>query len=79
MSSTLLLGIMEQVLKLGVLTVEEKHRYEDNILKLKKEYYEEFNKPETEISDNRLDDIDLELRLTAEAFEQTLRAKNLKT
>jgi hypothetical protein len=74
--STLILGIIEQVLKLGVLGVEERHKYEDNILKLKKAYYEEFNKPENEISDNRLDDIDLELRLFGESVIEALRAKN---
>ena len=73
---TLLLGVLEQLLKLGNLTMEERHRYEDNVLKLKKEWYEEFQKPENEISDNRLDDIELELRLLAEAVVETLRAKN---
>lgn len=74
--ATLLLGILEQVLKLGVLTVEEKHRYEDDIRKLKEEYYEEFSKPESEISDSRLDDIDLKLRLFTESVIEALRAKN---
>ena len=73
---TLLLGVLEQLLKLGNLTMEERHRYEDNVLKLKKEWYEEFQKSENEISDNRLDDIELELRLLAEAVVEALRAKN---
>ena len=73
----LLLGVLEQLLKLGNLTMEEKHRYEDNILKLKKEWYAEFEKLETDNgSDNALDDIELELRLTTEALVETLRAKN---
>ncbi len=73
---TLLLGVLEQLLKLGNFAMEERHRYEDNVLKLKKEWYEEFQKPENEISDNRLDDIELELRLLAEAVVEALRAKN---
>lgn len=74
--STLILGIIEQVLKLGVLAAEERHRFEDNILKLKQEYYEEFSKPESEMSDSRLDDIDLKLRLFGESVIEALRAKN---
>lgn len=73
---TLLLGVLEQLLKLGNLTMEEKHRYEDNVLKLKKEWHEEFNKLETAVgSDNALDDIELKLRLTTEALLETLRSK----
>jgi hypothetical protein len=73
--ATQLLAVLEQLLKLGVLGVEEKHKYEDNILKLKKAYYEEFSRPEDEISDNRLAELDLELRLVSEAFLATLGAK----
>lgn len=72
----LLLGVLEQLLKLGNLTMEEKHRYEDDILKLKKAWYEEFAKLETDLgSDNALDDIEQQLRLTTEALLETLRAK----
>lgn len=74
--ATLLLGILEQVLKLGVLGVEERHKYEDNILKLKKDFYEEYTKEDEHISDNRLDELDLELRLLGEAFIATLKSKN---
>lgn len=74
--ANLLLGILEQLLKLGTITLEERHKYEDNVLKLKKEFYEEFQKPENEISDSRLDDIELELRLVTEALLETLRTKN---
>lgn len=74
---SLLLGVLEQLLKLGNLTLEEKHLYEDNVLKLKKEWYEEYEKLETELgSDNALDDIELKLRLTTEALVQALRAKD---
>ena len=74
--ATLILELLGQVLKLGVLGVEERHRYEDNILKLQKAFYEEYTKPDDEISDNRLDDLDLELRLLGEAFIKTLKSKN---
>lgn len=73
----LLLGVLEQLLKLGNLTMEEKHRYEDNVLKLKKEWYEEYKKLDSdEGSDSRLDDIELELRLLTESIVETLRTKN---
>lgn len=66
-----------ELLKLGNLTLEERHLYDDNILKLTKEWYEEFDKLETdEGSDNRLDDITDELRLTLDAVIKTIRAKN---
>jgi hypothetical protein len=74
--ATLLLGCLEQLLKLGNLTLEEKHRYEDNILKLKKEWYEEFQRPENEISDSHLDELDLQLRLLTESMLEAIRAKN---
>lgn len=71
-----LLGILEQVLKLGVLTVEERHKYDDNLKKLKEAYYEEYNKGPDEWSDNLLDDIELKLRILNDSIIETLRAKN---
>lgn len=71
-----LLGILEQVLKLGVLTVEERHRYDDNLKKLKEAYYEEYNRGPDEMSDNALDDIELKLRILNESIIQALRTKN---
>lgn len=72
-----LFGAIEQLLKLGNLTLEERHRYEDNVLKLSKEWYEEFDKLESKSgSDNRLDDITDELRLLTNAIVETLRTKN---
>lgn len=70
-----LFGMLEQIFRLGVLGVEERHRYEDNILDLQKEFYEEIRKPSDEISHNRLDDIQLELRLLSTAVIEALRAK----
>lgn len=71
-----LLAILEQVLKLGVLTVEERHRYDDNLKKLKEAFYEEYNKGPENWSDLALDDIDLKLRILNESIIEALRAKN---
>ena len=72
-----LIGAIEQLLKLGGLAIEERHRYDDNLLRLRKEWYEEFAKLETpDGSDNRLDDIELELQLTLKSVVEALRAKN---
>lgn len=71
-----LLGILEQVLKLGVLTVEERHRYDDDRKKLREAYYEEYNKGPDEMSDNALDDIELKLRILADAITEAIRTKN---
>lgn len=75
--SSPILGILNNLVRLGVLTAEEKHRYEDNILKARRKWYEEYDKLETEDgSDSALDDIELELRLLDEALEQAVRTKN---
>lgn len=71
-----LLGLLTVVAKLGVLTVEERHKYEDNILKVKREWYEEYSKPSNEISDVRLVELERELRLLTDAVIDALRAKN---
>ncbi len=69
----LLLGVLEQLLKVGGLAMEEKHKYEDNILKLKKDWYDEFQKPADEISHARLDELQLQLRLVGEAILEAAR------
>lgn len=72
-----IVGAIEQLLKLGNLTLEERHRYDDNILKLKKEWYEEYDKLETEEgSDLALVTIERELRLLLDAVVNSLRSKN---
>lgn len=68
---------ISELLKLGNLTLEERHLYDDNVLKLTKEWYSEYDKLETdEGSDNRLDDITDELRITLDAVVKAVRAKN---
>lgn len=71
---TLVLGILEQGLKLW--NSHESTKYLDKLLKLKKEWYEEYNKPLDERSDNRLDDIEFELRILADSFIQAAQAPN---
>lgn len=71
---TVLIGALEQLLKLGVLVGEERHRYDDDLRELKEEWYEEYKKLETpEGSDNRLDELDLKLRLLGESIVEAHR------
>jgi hypothetical protein len=72
---SLLLGVLEQLLKVGGLAMEERHKYEDNMLQLKKDWYAEFQKPADEISHMRLDELQLQLRLLGEAILEAARTK----
>ena len=74
----LLLGVCKEILALANITLEERHKYEDNVLKLEKEWYEEFDKLETNMgSDNALVDIERELLLTTKALiEASRRARS---
>lgn len=73
---TLILGVLEQSLKLW--NSHESTKYLDKLLKLKKEWHEEYNKPLSERSDNALDDIEFELRILADSFIQAAQAPNTK-
>lgn len=74
-----LIGAIEQLLKLGNFVAEERHRYDDNLLKLRKEWYEEFSKVEAGTgSDDLLDHIDLQLQLLLKAVVDSLGAPNAK-
>lgn len=75
---SLLLGVLQELLKVGGLVMEERHRYEDNILKLKKAWYEEFQKPADQISHARLDELQLQLRLLGESLLEALRTQKAK-
>lgn len=70
----LLLGVLEQGLKLW--NSHESTKYLDKLLKLKREWYEEYNKPRNERDHNRLDDIEFELRILADSFIQAAQAPN---
>lgn len=72
-----IIGAIEQLLKLGNLALEERHQYDDNILKLKKEWYEEYYKLETENgSDLALVTIEQQLLLVLDAVVNSIRSKN---
>lgn len=64
MDLSLVLGILEQGLKLW--NTVEGRKYLDRVIRLKKEYYEEFNRPDR--SDLALDRILDELRIIAGTF-----------
>jgi hypothetical protein len=73
-----IIGAIEQLLKLGNLTLEEKHQYDDNILKLKKKWYEEYDKLETEDgSDLALVNVERELLLVLDAVVNAHRSKGI--
>lgn len=71
---TLILGVLEQGLKLW--NSHESTKYLDKLIKLKKEWHEEYNKPISERSDVRLDDIESELCILADSFIQAAQAPN---
>lgn len=73
-----LIGLLTVVGKLGILTVEERHKYDDNLLKITREWYEEYEKPSNEISDVRLVELERELRLLTNAVINSLGAKSPK-
>lgn len=47
---------------------KEARKYRDEIIKLKRDWYEEFNKPDNEIDHSVLDNVEFELRIIGEAF-----------
>lgn len=49
-------------------TDKEKTKYVDQLMKLKKEYYEEVNKPDDKRDDAVLDNLEFQLRLLGSAF-----------
>lgn len=66
-----------KVLEVGLSLWEhkEKHKYQDKYLKLKREYYEESNKPRGDRDGAILDNIEFELRLLADSFYLTFAGK----
>jgi uncharacterized protein YqeY len=64
----LALSVLEQGLKLW--NTKESRKYLDRVIKLKKEWYEEFNR--TDRSQLALDTIQRELRIIAESFANNL-------
>lgn len=73
--------MFEALLKLagGVvdwLVLKEKNKYRDKLASLKKAYYEESNKPDSERSDAVLDNLSFELRLVSDSIYSSLREQN---
>lgn len=69
-----ILGVLEQALKLW--NSHESTKYLDRLIKLKKEWYEEYDKPIAERSDLTLDTISDELRILAESFVEAAGKKD---
>jgi hypothetical protein len=76
MDVKLILGILEQGLKLW--NSKEATKYIDKMVKLKKEWYEEYNKPLNERSDVKLDFIELQLRILCQSFIQAPKRTDIK-
>lgn len=68
----LLFGVLEQGLKLW--NTKESRKYLDQMIELKRAWYEEFNKSNP--SDAVLDNIERELRIIGEAFASQIGAEN---
>jgi len=71
---TTLLGVLHQGLVLW--NSIEGRKYLDRVIKIKKEWNEEYEKPLDVRSDQRLDDLESELRIIAESFIEASGAKN---
>lgn len=74
----LILGIIQEVLKLGVIIAEERHRYDDDILRIQRKFADEYAKPDDEISDALLIEYERELQFLGEAVINSLKSKNSK-
>lgn len=74
MDVQLVLSILEQGLKLW--NAREANKYIDMLNKLKKDWYEEYNKPLEYRSDLALDDIELRLRILCQSFVQAPKRTN---
>lgn len=73
---SLILGVLEQGLKLW--NSHESTKYLDKLIKLKKEWYEEYNRPLDERSDSALVDIEFELRVLAQSFIQASKSPSVE-
>jgi hypothetical protein len=57
---------------------KDARKYIDKVIKLKKDYYEEYSKPDTFRDDAILDNIEFELCIISEAFNSQIGAENAK-
>lgn len=67
-------GLIEASLKLW--NTKESKEYLDRVYKLKKDFYEEYNKPDYVRDYALLDNISNELRIISEAIATTAQVKN---
>ena len=63
---------------LGLWASKDKRKYLDKLIRLKEDFYEEFNKPDDERSDAVIDNIKLELRILTEAFASQVTIQDPK-
>lgn len=64
--TALLFGVLTEALKLW--NTKESNKYLDRVIKLQKEWLEEYSKPRAERSNADLDDIEAELMIIAKTF-----------
>lgn len=76
MDIQLILGVLEQALKLW--NSKESDKYIAKLVSLKKDWYEEYNKPLGKRSDVKLDYIELQLRILCQSFIQAPKPENTK-
>lgn len=74
MQFELIMKVLEQGLILW--NTSESTKYLDKLIKLKKGWYEEYNKPLDERSDVKLDTIELQLKILCQSFIQAPKGKN---
>ena len=67
-------GVAEQTLMF--VNIREKRKYQDQLIKLKTEWYEEFNKDDSNRSDAVLDNLERKLCILLDAISSDLRAEN---
>lgn len=68
-----ILGIVESALSIWASKLKQK--YIDKVESLKRAYYAEINKPESERSDAVLDNLEFELRITTASLAADMRQK----
>ena len=76
MDWTVVFGVLEQGLKLW--NSKEANKYLDKMIKLRKDWYAEYNKPLDERSDVKLDSIELQLKILCQSFIQAPKRENTK-
>lgn len=69
-----LLGIAEALL--SIWAHKEKDKYNAKLKQLRADYYAEINKPDDKRSDAVLDNLEFELRITADALAAQVRIAN---